>query len=94
MKARSREEAWLLANKYFPTDYMKNDFLSDRAGYPIYETTSSSPEYYNFHISDLNTALELNMGSKTVRIWIDQSLEAKLERDGFIKNWMGVYVKI
>ena len=54
----SRERAWQVADEYFPTDYMKDDLLSERAGYPIYKSTL---EGCNSWISDLNTRLELNI---------------------------------
>lgn len=64
----TRERAWQLADKLFPTDYMKDEHDSLRAGYPVFNTTSTDDKYTGFHISDLNTALELNMGAETIRI--------------------------
>lgn len=72
IKAKSVSEAWEIANKIFPTDYEKNEESSRRAGYPIYETTSTDKRFYDFHISDLNTRLEVNMGNETVTIWIEE----------------------
>lgn len=72
IKAKSVSEAWEIANKIFPTDYEKNVESSRRAGYPIYETTSTDKRFYDFHISDLNTRLEVNMGNETVTIWIEE----------------------
>lgn len=72
IKAKSVSEAWETANKIFPTDYEKNEESSRRAGYPIYETTSTDKRFYDFHISDLNTRLEVNMGNETVTIWIEE----------------------
>ena len=40
---------------------MKDEHDSPRAGYPVFNTTSADDKYTGFHISDLNTALELNM---------------------------------
>ena len=40
--------------------------------YPIYETTSTDERFSGFHISDLNTRLEVNMGNETVTIWIEE----------------------
>ena len=64
----TRERAWQLADKLFPTDYMKDEHDSLRAGYPVFNTTSKDDKYTGFHISDLNKALELNMGAETIRI--------------------------
>ena len=74
----TRKRAWQLADKLFPTDYMKDERDSLRAGYPVFNTTSTDDKYTGFHISDLNTALELNMGAETIRINIeDQEAEIK-----------------
>lgn len=66
---KSREEAWMEANRLFPTDYMKDDKSSANAGYPIYESTAKDNRSW---ISDLNTSLELNIwkkdGIETIRI--------------------------
>lgn len=87
----SRQEAWDLANKIFPTDYMKDDRSSENAGYPIYNTTCTDEKFMYFHISDLNTRLELNMEfGNTVNIWIDD--RHPLEKAGFKKNALGIWV--
>lgn len=72
IKASSVSEAWRAAARIFPTDYEKNEENSKRAGYPIYETTSTDERFSGFHISDLNTRLEVNMGNETVTIWIEE----------------------
>lgn len=64
IKVNSISEAWRTAARIFPTDYEKNEDSSKRAGYPIYETTSTDERFSGFHISDLNTRLEVNMGSR------------------------------
>ena len=64
----TKEKAWQLADKLFPTDYSRNEPDSLRAGYPIFNTTSTDSKYKGFHISDLNAALELNMGAETMEI--------------------------
>lgn len=66
IKVNSVSEAWRTAARIFPTDYEKNEESSKRAGYPIYETTSTDGRFSGFHISDLNTRLEVNMGAETV----------------------------
>jgi len=72
IKVSSVSEAWRAAARIFPTDYEKNEENSKRAGYPIYETTSTDERFSGFHISDLNTRLEVNMGAETVTIWIEE----------------------
>mgnify|MGYP000883725931 CR=1 FL=1 len=72
IKVNSVSEAWRAAARIFPTDYEKNEENSKRAGYPIYETTSTDERFSGFHISDLNTRLEVNMGNETVTIWIEE----------------------
>ena len=72
IKVNSVSEAWRTAERIFPTDYEKNEESSKRAGYPIYETTSTDERFSGFHISDLNTRLEVNMGAETVTIWIEE----------------------
>lgn len=68
---KTREQAWNIANRLFPTDYERDADSSSRAGYPIYETTATDEDHAGFHISDLNTSLELNMGVETIRINIE-----------------------
>lgn len=60
IKVSSVSEAWRAAARIFPTDYEKNEENSKRAGYPIYETTSTDERFSGFHISDLNTRLVSN----------------------------------
>ena len=82
----TKERAWQLADKLFPTDYMKDEHDSLRAGYPVFNTTSEDDRYTGFHISDLNTALELNMGAETIRINIaDQEAEIKNNFDKLLQ---------
>lgn len=49
IKASSVSEAWRAAARIFPTDYEKNEENSKRAGYPIYETTSTDERFSGFH---------------------------------------------
>lgn len=72
IEVSSVSEAWRTVARIFPTDYEKDEERSKRAGYPIYETTSKDERFYGFHISDLNTRLEVNMGAETVTIWIKE----------------------
>lgn len=82
----TKEKAWQLADKLFPTDYSRNEPDSLRAGYPIFNTTSTDSKYKGFHISDLNAALELNMGAETIRINIqDQEAEIKNNFDKLLQ---------
>lgn len=70
-----RAVAWMFADKHFPTDYIKDEEASLRAGYPIYVSTVAEYRSKGYHISDLNTRLELNMGNETVIVWIDDRKE-------------------
>ena len=66
MKSNSKPEAWKIVDGIFPTDYMRNDRLSMRAGYPIYTSTSQN---CNAWISDVGCALEVNLeNGKSIRI--------------------------
>ena len=44
----TRKRAWQLADKLFPTDYMKDERDSLRAGYPVFNTTSTDDKYTAF----------------------------------------------
>lgn len=70
MKVKTTAEAWKLANEIFPTDYMKDDTLSRKAGYPQYYSTS--PEHSTDHINDLNVRLEVVIGDQCTNIWIEE----------------------
>lgn len=92
----SKKEAWELAAKLFPTDWEKDEESSERAGYPIYKSTAANRP--GFWISDLNTRLELNMGSETVNININSnnSIEdmGRDEKNTFseeLSSWLGYY---
>ena len=70
MTAKSIKEAWQLADEIFPTDYLKDDAKSARAGYDIYTSTAAG---VNAWISDLGDRLEVNLADgKTVNIWIEE----------------------
>lgn len=36
MKVANKQEAWNKVNEIFPTDYIKDEHSSIRAGYPVY----------------------------------------------------------
>ena len=75
MVANNREQAWTIADEIFPTDYMKNEAKSLKAGYDIYESTAESVFAW---ISDLNDRLEVNLDNgKTITIWIDEEPKFK-----------------
>lgn len=81
----NKESAWNLANRLFPTDYELDDYLSEKAGYPIYFSTVKG---VNAWISDLGCRLELNYPSgKSENIHIKQ-VESICETDlkGMILN--------
>lgn len=67
MKVKNIKEAWEVAGMIFPTDYIKDERRTERAGYDIYASAAEGYEYH--YICDLGDRLELNMGSKTVNIW-------------------------
>ena len=70
MKVRSRKEAWNKADVIFPTDYIKDEARSERAGYDIYYSTAKS---VNAWISDLGDRLEVNLETgETITIWIEE----------------------
>ena len=69
MKVKSKQEAWREADIIFPTDYMKDNIRSNRAGYDIYYSTAAGVDAW---ISDLGDRLEVNMeNGEAVNIWID-----------------------
>lgn len=84
MKVKTTAEAWKKANELFPTDYMKDDALSKRAGYPQYYSTS--PEHSDDHINDLNVRLEVVIGGKCTNIWIEEMEEAPQEKAHMSQN--------
>lgn len=84
MKVKTTAEAWKKANELFPTDYMKDDALSKRAGYPQYYSTS--PEHSDDHINDLNARLEVVIGGKCTNIWIEEMEEAPQEKAHMSQN--------
>lgn len=73
MKVTSKQEAWNKVNEIFPTDYVKDEHSSSRAGYPVYRSTAEGHHYD--YICDLGDRLEVNLDSshlETVNIWIEQ----------------------
>ena len=61
-------EAWALADKLLPTDYMKDDGASVHAGYPVFRSTA---EGCNAYICDLADRLELNFDDGgSFNIWV------------------------
>lgn len=81
-EAYSKEEAWNIASKIFPTDYEYDSALSARSGYPVYPSTCS--DYRFAKINDLNARLEVVFEDYTcVNIWIldkDELIE-KLQKE-------------
>jgi hypothetical protein len=80
MTVTSREQAWVEANKLFPTDYEKDEASSARAGYDVYRHPSLN--YYNI-ICDLGNRLEVLTGEyaeNVTNIWIEEpkGLNAKV----------------
>lgn len=76
MTVTSKEAAWEKVNEIFPTDYMKDEQSTERAGYPIYRSTAEG-HYYDY-ICDLGCRLEVNLSSgETVNIWIKETEEVR-----------------
>lgn len=72
---RSIKEAWQKADEVFPTDYIKDEIKSERAGYGIYVSTADG---VNAWISDLGDRLEVNLDNgKTVSIWVNETPKFK-----------------
>ena len=93
MKATSRAEAWQMANEIFPTDYMKDEGASSRAGYDIYRNGGGwclhPIENYNQWISDLGNRLEINLDNgKTINIWIE------IPKPGFSEAEIGTALEV
>lgn len=82
--AHSVSEAWQIVNRYFPSDYEKDEIGSKNAGYPIYRSTSESlPNAFYNYICDLGNCIEVNLCDEdwqgsTIRVEIrdDQKEEA------------------
>lgn len=75
MKVNSKEQAWIEADKLFPTDYIKDEARSKNAGYDIYYSTCDG---VNAWISDLEDRLEVNLETgETVNIWIEEEPQFK-----------------
>lgn len=70
MKVRSKQEAWDKADVIFPTDYIKDEVLSNNAGYDIYFSTAEGVYAW---ISDLDDRLEVNLPTgESINIWIEE----------------------
>lgn len=77
----STKAAWELANTIIPTDYIYDAELSERAGYPVYNTTSNDPAMRFVHINDLCARLEVVLPDYTcVNIYIDEQAEQQNEQ--------------
>lgn len=78
MQVRTVKDAWELANKLFPTDYIQDTESSQRAGYPIYRSTAEGNDSW---ISDLGNRLEVNIwiedddGVESTNIWIEEKVD-------------------
>ena len=70
MTVRNITEAWQEADRLIPTDYIKDEASSLRAGYDIYRSTAAGNSSY---ICDLGDRLEVNLDNGTsVNIWIEE----------------------
>lgn len=71
IEVNSRKEAWAIVDQIFPTDYIKDEECSQRAGYPVYRSTAEG-HYYDY-ICDLNDRFEINLSTgKTVNVWFSE----------------------
>lgn len=90
----SKNQAWIEADKLFPTDYMQDSSLSSCAGYPVFTSTHNMYSWENFRILDLNCRIEVILNNETVNIWIDQSpIITALIKCGYHKNQFGEWVQ-
>ena len=70
MTAESINKAWTIVNDIFPTDYIKDEMRSERAGYPIYVSTADGETSW---ISDLGNRLEVNLSNgQSLNVWIEE----------------------
>ena len=91
MTVNSREEAWRAADRMFPTDYMKDDVASKRAGYDIYRSTAEGNDSW---ISDLENRLEVNLSTgESENIWIDEMPEIEQYRFWTVEDVRNVCIK-
>lgn len=79
MTVHSIKEAWQKADEIFPTDYSKDDYLSERSGYSVYVSTAEG--FQNCWISDLGDRLEVNINGTTTNIWIEEDEKTKYTAD-------------
>lgn len=78
MTAESIKKAWTIVNDIFPTDYIKDEMSSERAGYPIYVSTADGEPAW---ISDLGNRLEVNLSNGgTLNIWIEEKSQFSEEQ--------------
>lgn len=92
MVVKTKKEAWQKADDLFPTDYVKDDAASERAGYPIYVSTL---EDSNDRICDLNDRLEVIIGNGHTNIWIDEKPEkVHMSRHLYTGIWMLISCQI
>lgn len=100
MKVTTVKEAWNMASRIFPYDYVLDEQRSERAGYKIYMSTTF-PDGYAW-ICDLGDRLELNYSNgSSENIWIEekeaprpmtfQQFLAKMEGDSQITVKIRVY---
>ena len=81
-EAKSRDEAWEIVNRVFPSDYLEDGQASRNAGYPVYYSTAAGN---NSWISDLSSRLEMNIETRdasgkitdfrSVNVWIEEEEE-------------------
>lgn len=92
----SREEAFKVLDKIFPTDYSKHEMASKNAGYDIYASGTMDARW-----ADLGCRFEIILdgieGEEDVTIWIkedEQPAKAKISADLYRDLWMLINSKL
>ena len=69
IKVSSKEEAWALVNRLFPSEYQMDERRSEFAGYPVYYSTKEGEDAW---ISDLGCRLEVTYpDGDSETVWIN-----------------------
>ena len=73
MKAKNINEAWEIANAFYPDGLLKDHTSTEKAGYKVYREIG---KYYNY-VCDLGDRLELNFeDGRTLNVWIEYEEQA------------------
>lgn len=84
-EVESMREAWKTAYEIMfafapeATEYSKDEFSTNRAGYTIIRNDDA--DHYYFYICDLGDRLECNVKGKSINVWVkEETIEQKVER--------------